>query len=106
MPRRVSRREFVATGAAAAGLAATAPVTFGQAPAVRTGGVKPVVVGSSNGNRFKNGGPITGVEVAFRKITAGEDVLDACIAGVNLCELDPEDGGVGFGGTPNAQGVV
>mgnify|MGYP006170829569 FL=1 len=106
MPRRVSRREFVATGAAAAGLAATAPTAFGQAPAVHTGGAKPLVVGSSNGNRFKNGGPVTGVEVAFRKITAGEDVLDACIAGVNLCELDPEDGGVGYGGTPNADGVV
>jgi N4-(beta-N-acetylglucosaminyl)-L-asparaginase len=105
MSTRITRREFVATGAAAAGLAAT-PKVFGQAPAVHTGGVKPVVVASSNGNRFKNGGPITGVEVAFRKITAGEDVLDACIAGVNLCELDPEDAGVGYGGLPNAEGVV
>ena len=106
MSRRITRRQFVATGAAAAGLAATQRTVFGQAPAMRTGGVKPVVVGSSNGNRYKNGGPITGVEVAFRKITAGEDVLDACIAGVNLCELDPEDSGVGYGGLPNANGVV
>ena len=106
MSRRVSRREFVATGAAA-GVAAAAPLTvFGQAPAVRTGSVKPLVVGSSNGNRFKNGGPITGVEVAFRKITAGEDVLDAVIAGVNLCELDPEDTSVGYGGLPHADGIV
>ena len=106
MSRRISRRQFVATGAAAAGFAATGPAVFGQAPAVHTGSVKPVVVGSSNGNRFKNGGPITGVEVAFRKITAGDDVLDACSAGVNLCELDPEDSGVGYGGLPNADGVV
>jgi N4-(beta-N-acetylglucosaminyl)-L-asparaginase len=28
------------------------------------------------------------------------------IAGVNLCELDPEDTSVGFGGLPNADGVV
>jgi N4-(beta-N-acetylglucosaminyl)-L-asparaginase len=105
MSRRLTRRQFVATGAAAAGIAATRPA-FGQAPAVRTGGVKPVVVASSNGNRYKNGGPITGVQVAFEKITKGEDVLDAVVAGVNLCELDPEDTSVGYGGLPNADGVV
>jgi N4-(beta-N-acetylglucosaminyl)-L-asparaginase len=106
MSRRITRRQFVATGAAA-GLAATTPATvFGQAPAVRTGGVKPVVVSSSNGNRYKNGGPVTGVEKAFQMITKGDDVLDAVIAGVNLCELDPEDTSVGYGGLPNADGVV
>jgi len=108
MSRRVTRREFVATGAAAAGLAAThtSPL-FGQAPAVRTGGAKPVVVASSNGNRFKNGGPVTGVQKAFEMMTSGgADVLDALIAGVNLCELDPEESGVGYGGLPNAEGVV
>ena len=39
-------------------------------------------------------------------ITDGKDVLDALIAGVNLCELDPEDTSVGYGGLPNADGVV
>ena len=108
MSRRVTRRQFVATGAAAAGLAAAQPSTlFGQAPAVRTGGVKPVVVASSNGNRFKNGGSVTGVQKAFEMMTSGNaDVLDALIAGVNLCELDPEESGVGYGGLPNAEGVV
>jgi N4-(beta-N-acetylglucosaminyl)-L-asparaginase len=106
MSRRISRRQFVATGAAAAGLAATRPVVFGQAPAVRTGGVKPVVVASSNGNRYKNGGSITGVQKAFEMMAKGDDVLDAVIAGVNLCELDPEDSSVGYGGLPNAEGVV
>jgi N4-(beta-N-acetylglucosaminyl)-L-asparaginase len=106
MSRRISRRQFVATGAAAAGLAATPRVIFGQAPAVRTGGVKPVVVASSNGNRYKNGGPVTGVQKAFDMITKGDDVLDSVIAGVNLCELDPEDASVGYGGLPNAEGVV
>jgi N4-(beta-N-acetylglucosaminyl)-L-asparaginase len=106
MARRISRRQFVATGAAAAGLAATPSVVFGQAPAMRTGGVKPVVVASSNGNRYKNGGPVTGVQKAFEMITKGDDVLDAVIAGVNLCELDPEDSSVGYGGLPNAEGIV
>ena len=106
MSRRLTRRQFVATSAAAAGLTASAPAVFGQAPAVRAGGIRPVVVSSSNGNRYKNGGPVTGVQKAFDLITKGDDVLDAVIAGVNLCELDPEDSSVGYGGLPNAEGVV
>jgi N4-(beta-N-acetylglucosaminyl)-L-asparaginase len=106
MPRRVTRRQFVATSAAAAGLAASAPQAFGQAPAVQPRGIRPVVVSSSNGNRYKNGGPVTGVQKAFEMIVKGDDVLDAVIAGVNLCELDPEDTSVGYGGLPNADGVV
>jgi N4-(beta-N-acetylglucosaminyl)-L-asparaginase len=39
-------------------------------------------------------------------ITGGSDVLDALIAGVNIVELDPEDSSVGYGGIPNAEGVV
>ena len=65
MSRRVTRRQFVTTGAAA-GLAAAAPARlFAQGPAVRTGGIKPVVVASSNGNRYTNGGSVTGVQLAF-----------------------------------------
>jgi N4-(beta-N-acetylglucosaminyl)-L-asparaginase len=106
MSRRVTRRQFVATSAAAAGFTAAVPSVFGQAPAVRTSAIKPVVVASSNGNRYKNGGAVTGVQKAFDMITRGDDVLDAVIAGVNLCELDPEDTSVGYGGLPNADGVV
>jgi N4-(beta-N-acetylglucosaminyl)-L-asparaginase len=39
-------------------------------------------------------------------MTGGADVLDALIAGVNIIELDPEDDSVGYGGLPNAEGVV
>jgi N4-(beta-N-acetylglucosaminyl)-L-asparaginase len=106
MARRINRREFVLTGTAA-GLAAGTPLTaFGQAPAVRTGGARPVVIASANGHRFKNGGDVTCVEKAFSMITKGGDVLDALIAGVNIVELDPEDTSVGYGGLPNAEGVV
>ncbi len=102
----VSRREFVKAGVAA-GVAAGAVKATAQAPTVMAPkSVKPVVVSSANGNRYKNGGPSTGVEVAFQKIVKGDDVLDAVIAGVNLCELDPEDSSVGYGGLPNADGVV
>src|SRR5262245_49587003 len=104
--RPITRREFVASGVAGTGLAAGLSPVFGQAAAIRAGGVKPVVIASGNGNRFKNGGPVTAVEKAFQMIARGEDVLDAVIAGVNVCELDPEDTSVGYGGLPNANGVV
>lgn len=107
MSNRINRREFVKTGAAAAAVAAAAPATLlGQAPAVVTRAARPLVVSASNGTRYKNGGPVTCVEKAFQMITQGSDVLDALIAGVNIVELDPEESGVGYGGLPNAEGVV
>jgi len=105
MSQTLTRRQFV-QASSAIGVAAVAPsAAFGQAPAVQTS-VKPVVIASDNGNVHKNGGPKTGVQVAFDLITGGSDVLDALVAGVNLCELDPADTSVGFGGLPNADGVV
>ncbi len=108
MSRKMNRREFVKTGSAAGLAAAAAPAAaFGQAPTMITpGNSKPVVVASGNGHRFKNGGDKTGVETAFGLMTQGRDVLDALIAGVNIVELDPEDTSVGYGGLPNADGVV
>ena len=107
MSPKVNRREFVKTGTAASLAAAAGPRSFGQAPAVMTpSGSKPIVISSANGNKFKNGGDKTCVETAFAKITKGEDVLDSLIAGVNIVELDPEEDSVGYGGLPNAEGVV
>jgi N4-(beta-N-acetylglucosaminyl)-L-asparaginase len=114
MTAKVSRREFVqATGAAAVAAAVPQPL-LGQ-PSTGTGqtptmmmqkSVRPVVVSAANGNKFKNGGPLTCVQKAFEMITSGADVLDALVAGVNIVELDPEDTSVGYGGLPNADGVV
>jgi N4-(beta-N-acetylglucosaminyl)-L-asparaginase len=104
--QKYTRREFVQSSTAAGLAVAATREVFGQAPAVRTGSIKPAVVSSSNGNRYKNGGAVTGVQKAFDAITKGTDVLDAVISGVNLCELDPEDSSVGFGGLPNAEGIV
>jgi N4-(beta-N-acetylglucosaminyl)-L-asparaginase len=102
----INRREFVLTGAAA-GLAAAAPAQSSPSPTViARRGVRPVVVSSANGHRFKNGGTQTCVERAFALMTEGRDVLDALIAGVNIVELDPEDTSVGYGGLPNADGIV
>ena len=105
--RKVNRREFVKTGAAA-GLAAAAPSTIAAAgpTMIVQSTSRPVVVSSANGHQFKNGGTKTCVETAFERLTKGEDVLDALIAGVNIVELDPLDTSVGYGGLPNAEGVV
>lgn len=106
MTNKLSRREFVRKSAAAAGMTATT-TTLGAAPTMLTPqSTKPVVIASGNGNTFKNGGKEVCVERAFRMITEGKDVLDSLIAGVNIVELDPEEAGVGFGGLPNADGVV
>src|SRR5207245_5252577 len=102
MRSQLTRRSFVASGAAA--IAATA---VAQGPTViRRSPAKPVVISSSNGNRFKNGGDVTCVEKAYSLLTQGSDVLDALIAGVNIVELDPLEDSVGYGGLPNADGIV
>lgn len=107
MGKKINRRDFVLTGAAVAGLAGVRPrPAFGRAPAIQTSSVRPLVIASGNGYGPKNGGPVTCVEKAFDMITSGQDVLDALIAGVNIVELDPMGGGVGYGGAPNADGVV
>lgn len=107
MKKKISRRDFIRTGAAA-GLVASAPkLSYGKSPTVLIPTpVKPLVMSSRNGNEYKNGGKFTCVETAFDKMTSGVDVLDALIAGVNILELDPEMAGAGYGGRPNANGVV
>jgi N4-(beta-N-acetylglucosaminyl)-L-asparaginase len=115
--RGMTRRQFVAASAAA-GAATLAPRALNgeslpvadpaiAAPVVHARRrVAPLVISDVSGYRFKNGGPENSVERAFRGITGGEDVLDALVAGVNIPELDPEETGIGYGGLPNAEGVV
>ena len=107
MNSKMSRRDFVLTSAAA-GLAAGAPIpaTAKQRTPKMSNKVKPVVVASANGFTMKNGGQLNCVETAFKGMLDGEDVLDSLIAGVNIVELDPEDASVGYGGRPNADGIV
>ena len=102
----MKRRDFVKT-AAAAGVAGAVPHTLDGAPIVYTPqSVSPVVISDTSGIRFTNGGPESAVERAFRMIVEGADVLDALVAGVNIPELDPTETGIGYGGLPNADGVV
>jgi N4-(beta-N-acetylglucosaminyl)-L-asparaginase len=106
LSEKISRREFVVTSTA--GLAAAAPtLASAQGPTMMTRRrVKPVVVSSANGHVFKNGGDVTCVEKAFAMMTSGTDVLEALVAGVTIVELDPLENSVGYGGLPNAEGVV
>ena len=57
-----------------------------------------VVISSDNGARA--------CARAMEMLTAGQDTLDAVIAGVNINEEDPADSSVGYGGLPNEEGVV
>jgi N4-(beta-N-acetylglucosaminyl)-L-asparaginase len=110
---RISRRDWLRT-TAAAGVATTLPAAAGasvtaalSAPTVmRRSAVKPVVISDYSGYEFKNGGPMNAVEKAFDGMTKGRDVLESLIAGVNIPELDPLETGIGYGGLPNALGVV
>ncbi|MGQ0538694.1 MAG: N(4)-(beta-N-acetylglucosaminyl)-L-asparaginase [Gemmatimonadaceae bacterium] len=98
-----TRRDFVGMSIAATvgalrpnrADAVPAPLTLLRAG---TAVARPVVIASGNG--------IRGVQVAYDRISAGADTLDAVIAGVNIQELDPEDQSVGLGGLPNEEGVV
>ena len=86
-----SRRSFLQTGAAALVPAVLSSGRTAQRPT-------PVVIASGNGEGC--------VTEAFNQIQGGADALDAVISGVNLVEEDPNDTSVGYGGLPNADGIV
>jgi len=99
----LSRRDFLLGSAAAMPLVRTM-VPRGSAPlgapaVLRRPPARPVVVASANG--------IRGVAKAWDLVAAhGADTLDAAIEAVKIEELDPDDMAVGYGGLPNAEGVV
>jgi N4-(beta-N-acetylglucosaminyl)-L-asparaginase len=102
----INRRVFV-TSTTIGALAMPRLLATGQSPQVLTKkGIKPFVISSANGNMSRDAEGLTCVARAFKKVTAGDDVLDAVVAGVNIVELDPEDTSVGYGGLPNAEGIV
>jgi N4-(beta-N-acetylglucosaminyl)-L-asparaginase len=96
----VTRRDFVLAGAAAPVALAWRPGRGGfPSPAlILQGQSRPCVVASANGLR--------GVQRAMELIQRGVDTLDAAVEAVKIQELDPDDDSVGYGGLPNAEGVV
>ncbi len=100
---RLSRRDFVLGSTAAMPLVRTVIKSRSDglgAPAVMLRPpTRPCVVASANG--------IRGVAKAMDLIVShGADTLDAAIEAVKIEELDPDDMAVGYGGLPNAEGVV
>ncbi len=93
LPRSASAEEWMAEREAA--------LAAGGAAASARSSVR--VISSANG--FHTDRP-SGVKIAYDKIVAGEDTLEAILAGVSTQELDPEDDSVGYGGLPNCEGVV
>lgn len=91
-PPRTTRRRFL-------GAAAALPIATPGVPTVfvrrRRG---PIAVASGNGLRT--------VQIAVEQMNKGARPVDAAVTGVNVVELDPNDTSVGYGGLPNAEGVV
>src|SRR5205809_8126656 len=103
MPESVSRREFLrstASGVAASAVLGTPhPMQPPRPlPPPSRWAAKPVALSSVHGLRA--------VQKAFDMLMQGADTLDAVIEGVKIQELDPNDDSVGYGGLPNAAGVV
>jgi len=99
----VSRRDFLASAAGGIAAGALFDVRHPMRPprplaATSRWAAKPVVVASANG--------LHAVQKAFDLVMQGADTLDAAIEGVKIEELDPNDNAVGYGGLPNAEGVV
>jgi len=94
---KYSRREFIKTGV---GIGAAAVIPGGRLSGASTAppGGPLRVVASGNGLRA--------ADKAMSILQSGGDPLDAVIAGVNIVEDDPDDMSVGYGGLPNADGVV
>lgn len=89
---------LLGAGLATGGLAPAGAQTTGRGAPAEAGRFPVKVIASANG--------LATVRLARERIVAGDDVLDAVIAGVNLVEDDADDITVGLGGLPNELGVV
>jgi len=108
---KLSRRKFIREAGAVAGATAIVPAVLGHdlatakpsrsgaGPLILDGAAtEPTVVSSENGLRA--------TETALAAIGDGLGTLEGVVSGVNRVEEDPEDRTVGYGGLPNALGVV
>lgn len=108
---RLSRRRFIRSAGVVAGASALAPAALGAelsaaraahapgGPLILDGAAtEPAAISSGNGLRA--------TETALEAIRDGIGTLEGVVSGVNRVEEDPADRTVGFGGLPNALGVV
>ncbi|HZE95050.1 MAG TPA: N(4)-(beta-N-acetylglucosaminyl)-L-asparaginase [Gemmatimonadales bacterium] len=103
MSDSLTRRDFLRS--AAGGVAASSMMGIPHPmrpvrplPPASRWAAKPVAIASANGLRA--------VQKAFDMLMQGADTLDSVVEGVKIQELDPSDDSVGYGGLPNAEGVV
>ncbi|MFQ5680193.1 MAG: isoaspartyl peptidase/L-asparaginase [Gemmatimonadota bacterium] len=101
-----NRREFLRNVGLLAGVGAVAPAWTlprsrggpAAGPLIRSRRASPVVISSANGLRA--------TERAMALVAETGDTLEGVVSGVNIVESDPADYTVGYGGLPNADGVV
>lgn len=95
----ISRRRFFRGGL---GLGAAA-FLFGNAKASvpAAGGTIPVIVTDHTNETGKNA-----VREGYEILAKGGLAVDAVEKGTNIIEVDPDDTSVGYGGLPNADGIV
>lgn len=98
LDRRDFLRHSIAAGAGAAALGRLPEMTVGRSTGRKA---NPILV-TSHTNQ-------TGQEAArqaYAILASGGLALDAVEKGANIVEVDPNDHSVGYGGLPNAEGVV
>jgi N4-(beta-N-acetylglucosaminyl)-L-asparaginase len=99
-----TRRDFLRTTAGAGvglGVSVATPLAAAPgifAPTVLRSRITPVCVASGNG--------LAAAARAMEELAGGATTVEAVVRGVNLVEEDPDDSSVGYGGLPNAEGVV
>ena len=94
-PVKSTRRAFLGAAAAAPAL----PALLGKGPEILVRRSQdPVAISSSNG--------LEAVRLAVLAMGQGKAPVEAAVHGVNVVEADPKDMSVGYGGLPNAEGVV
>lgn len=102
MTDQPSRRAFLGSASSLAAVLAMPAVRDAaalHAPAIRRSRVaQPVAISSANA--------LAPVTRTVELVLQGSDTLDAAVEGVKIQELDPKDDSVGYGGLPNADGVV
>ncbi len=98
MSTELSRREFLMSSAAVLPLAAARERAPGAPAVLVPPPSRPCAISSANS--------LAPVTRAYELMMRGADTLDAAVEGVKIQELDPNDTSVGYGGLPNAEGVV
>jgi hypothetical protein len=76
MTKKMKRRDFMRTGAVAGlTLAATSKQASGFPTILTQSAVKPLVIASANGNRYKKGGNTTAVKKKLNMVTSCTNLL-------------------------------